>query len=379
MIYDIAIIAAGLMGLSTAYWLNKIGTYKIAMIDRIGYIGGHSTTRCSGGIRYQYSNYSSIMMSKLNKALIDSISVNESVDFGFLKCGYAFAVTNFEKEKEYLSAVKLQQNCGINTKVFYKDEFKKIFPQLDYSGVSFVTYCESEGRLNVNALLSYLKNKTQDNLNLYLSNEVKNIEKKNDSFIISVSDKDIKCKKLVNAAGPWASDIAHMLGHDLHLTKTEQIVIVSDAFEKIPKNFPMIIYPDIGIGFHEESGGILFQYYRPYIVSSVDNLEGDYSWIIKSISNAICRYPNMKKAHLVSKWVGYYDETADGLPILGESNAIKGLFNICGFNGHGFMHGLIAGKMLAEVIMEKYNYDIDLSLFSDKRNALIKKNELYKV
>lgn len=379
MVYDVAIIGAGLMGLSTAYWLNKIGSPKIALIDRMDYLGGHSTTRCSGGFRYQYSNYLSILMSKHNKELLDSISMDESVDFEFLKCGYAFAVTNFEKEKEYLDAVKLQRDCGIDTQVFYKDDFKKKFPQLDYSGVSFVTYCESEGRLNVNNLLSFLKNKIKNNSDFYTGKEVKNIRKKDEHFAVTIGDKVIQCKRIVNAAGPWANDVASMLGYELHLVRAEQVVIVSDVFEEVPKNFPMVIYPDIGIGFHEESGGILIQYYRPYNECNTDNPEGDYSWIIKSVNKAIYRYPNIEKAHIAAKWVGYYDETADGLPILGESKVIKGLYNICGFNGHGFMHGLIAGKMLAETIMDRYSYDIDLELFSDERNSLKKKNELYKV
>ena len=55
MQYEAVIIGAGIMGLCTAYYLNQGGMKRILVVDREPYFGGYNTTRCAGGLRYQFA------------------------------------------------------------------------------------------------------------------------------------------------------------------------------------------------------------------------------------------------------------------------------------------------------------------------------------
>lgn len=63
---DVVIIGAGIMGLSTAYYLSRFGL-KIYIIEKESYVGGNTTMRCAGGIRTQFSSYENIVLSILNR------------------------------------------------------------------------------------------------------------------------------------------------------------------------------------------------------------------------------------------------------------------------------------------------------------------------
>ncbi len=51
----ITIIGAGSTGLSTAYYLSKMGEENVRILDK-GYVGRGSSMRCGSGIRAQFSD-----------------------------------------------------------------------------------------------------------------------------------------------------------------------------------------------------------------------------------------------------------------------------------------------------------------------------------
>ena len=51
--YDVVIIGAGVHGLSTAYYLGKLGVTNVAVLDK-GYIGGGASARTTAIIRANY-------------------------------------------------------------------------------------------------------------------------------------------------------------------------------------------------------------------------------------------------------------------------------------------------------------------------------------
>ena len=67
---DIAIIGGGSMGLSCAYQLSRNSKQRIVVIERESYLGGHTTSRCAGGFRYQFSNALNINLSLLSYQLL---------------------------------------------------------------------------------------------------------------------------------------------------------------------------------------------------------------------------------------------------------------------------------------------------------------------
>ena len=68
-------------------------------------------------------------------------------------------------------------------------------------------------------------------------------------------------------------------------------------------------------------------------------------------------------------WAGLYEMTPDQTGIVSAIPDAGGLYVIAGFSGHGFMHGPIAGRLMAELIAHGQARTVDISALSIERFA----------
>jgi sarcosine oxidase, subunit beta len=72
------------------------------------------------------------------------------------------------------------------------------------------------------------------------------------------------------------------------------------------------------------------------------------------------------KVQRSSHWAGLYEVTRDAQPIYCELD-VNGFIVCAGFSGHGFMHGRISGKLMAEKILGGKFSSVDVSILVVKR------------
>jgi glycine/D-amino acid oxidase-like deaminating enzyme len=63
-------------------------------------------------------------------------------------------------------------------------------------------------------------------------------------------------------------------------------------------------------------------------------------------------FPAVPGLAIETSWAGYIDATPDAIPVLGEVAAPRGLIVATGFSGHGFAMGPIAGRLVAELVLD---------------------------
>jgi glycine/D-amino acid oxidase-like deaminating enzyme len=76
-------------------------------------------------------------------------------------------------------------------------------------------------------------------------------------------------------------------------------------------------------------------------------------------------FPGVADLAIERSWAGYIDVTPDAVPVLGAVASPAGLIVATGFSGHGFAMGPIAGRLVAELIVDgKTSLDISGFRFS---------------
>src|SRR6185369_554321 len=58
----------------------------------------------------------------------------------------------------------------------------------------------------------------------------------------------VSTRIVVNAAGPWAAEVARLAGVDLPLQPLRRQLVPTEPFDGLPHRFPMVI--DMSTGFH---------------------------------------------------------------------------------------------------------------------------------
>src|SRR5690606_8068273 len=70
-------------------------------------------------------------------------------------------------------------------------------------------------------------------------------------------------------------------------------------------------------------------------------------------------------------WAGLLDATPDAVPVLGGTSEVPGFIGATGCSGHGFAMGPIAGKLMAELIVDGESsldlHDLEFSRFNEGR------------
>jgi glycine/D-amino acid oxidase-like deaminating enzyme len=63
-------------------------------------------------------------------------------------------------------------------------------------------------------------------------------------------------------------------------------------------------------------------------------------------------FPGIQGLAIERSWAGYIDVTPDAVPVLGAMTSPTGLIVATGFSGHGFAMGPIAGRLVAELVVD---------------------------
>jgi sarcosine oxidase subunit beta len=165
---------------------------------------------------------------------------------------------------------------------------------------------------------------------------------------------------IVNAAGPYSAVVSDMAGVPLPVTPIRRQMLTTTPMPEIPADFPFVIDFAQSLYFHREGEGLLTGMSNPNESPGFDE-RVDEEWELIHMEAAIKRLPALARAGRVAGWAGLYEVTPDAHPIIGPIPSVEGYYVVTGFSGHGFMHGPVAGLLIAEMITDGRASSLDIS------------------
>ena len=92
----------------------------------------------------------------------------------------------------------------------------------------------------------------------------------------------------------------------------------------------------------------------------------DPEWELEHIDAAMKRMPMLGNTGIRTRQAGLYEMTPDAHPIIGAT-PVDGFYLLTGFSGHGFMHGPVCGKLMAEILIDGDASSVDISMLDYNR------------
>jgi sarcosine oxidase subunit beta len=162
---------------------------------------------------------------------------------------------------------------------------------------------------------------------------------------------EIATRRVVNAAGAWASQVAGLLGIDLPVKPLRRMLIPTEPFDGVPHSVPMVIDMSNGFHFRPEGRGFLLAWNDPDETYSF-RTDFDPDFVEKVLVRAADRVPCFENLAVNPKraWAGLYEMSPDHHGIIGEFDEMRGFYAANGFSGHGVMHAPATGKIVADLI-----------------------------
>lgn len=380
---DVVIIGSGIVGSSVAYHLAGQGCTNVLVVEREAHQGKGSTGKSMGGVRAQFSTDVNIQMSRYS---IDFFSRFDEVvghPADYRAHGYLFCATN-ERHLEYLKANRERQIAlGVdNVELVSTADILNLVPQLRADDIIGGTFCPTDGFVDPHSvMMGFMLKARESGARLWLDTDVTGIEtepSEGGSKLLSLRQISgvnttrgfISTRTVVNAAGPWAANVARMAGAELPVEPLRRQLVPTEPFADLPQRFPMVIDMSTGFHFRREGKGILLAWNDPEETPGFKT-EFDNTFVEKILTRAADRVPCLAEAEVNPRraWAGLYEMTPDHHAIIGPAANVSGLFFANGFSGHGVMHSPASGRITSDLILKGRSELIDASQLSIERFA----------
>lgn len=366
---DVVIIGGGVMGASTAYHLAGRGGVSVTLLEKNEQFGQGSTGLCAGGIRHQFSTEVNVRLSIESIRMMERFPEEIGQEIGLNQVGYLFILDSEPDMAQFRANVALQNRLGVNSRVLSVAEIQERVPLLNLEGVVGGTFYERDGLADPNSIVQGYINRARQlgrasgaaGVHLLVDCPATAIRVENGRVAAVVTPQgEIATRTIVIAAGAWSGQIGAMLDIDIPIVPVRRQIAVTTPLPELPPDFPFVLFFGQSLYFHRESGQSILTGMSNKDEPVSFSMEVDPKWTETHLLAAMDRFPLLEKAGLLTQWAGPYEVTPDEQAILGRLPGVEGAVIAAGFSGHGFMHGPVVGKLMAEEILDGRAHTVNI-------------------
>lgn len=354
--YDVVIAGAGAIGASCAWHLGRLGARRVLLLDRGEAPGSGSTGRATGGFRAQYGSAINVRLSLLAREQLLRFEAETGVDPQFRQVGYLWLARTGSDLLALRTAWELQHREGLTeARLVDRAEAARLNPQVNLDGVVGGAFCQSDGFLRpLEILRGFLAGAARHGAEVRFSARVTGLQLRVGRVTrVQSSAGDYTCGHFINAAGPWAAEVAGLAGIALPVTPLRRQVAVTEPTAALPASMPMTLWCDDAFHLRVRDDRVLLLRPTPGNPADVYDTSVEPAWLDAIEETTRERVPGLSGVRLDRPlaWGGLYEESPDHHALLGAAPGFGNLWLANGSSGHGVMHSPALGLLLAEKIL----------------------------
>ena len=352
---DIVVIGAGIMGLSIAYHLARLGTTNVLVVDK-SYLCGGASGRNGGGIRAQWSSEANVRLMQESIRMCRDFANEFKINVWLRQGGYLFLARTAERAKALEASSQLQRECGLDTRMLTPKEAQKIVPELTTDGIVATSYNPDDGVVFPWPFVWGFAQAAQKlGVEVTTFTEVTGIDVRGSTIEAVHLRKDgqehvVRTNKIVNAAGAWSPELAKMVGVELPNKPHRHEICSTEPLKPWLK--PLVADLTNGLYFSQSTRGEIVGGIGQDRVKHGLNHDSSFAFLGLYATALVATCPGLGEVKVLRQWSGCYDITPDSNPIAGGVDEVEHFYQASGFMGHGFMMAPVIGKLMAEHIVQ---------------------------
>jgi sarcosine oxidase, subunit beta len=349
---DVAVVGAGVIGLSVARELRRAGVDRVAVLEREASVGQGSSSRANGGVRAQFTTRANIEFSAFSIAELERLEAATGL-LGFHQTGYLLLCGTEAGEQGLRAAFELQRSLGVDTVWLTPAEALERVPFVRPEGLRAATFHARDGFLDPHGVVAALRAEAERlAVEVRTGTEVTAIEPAPGGLDLRAGDGTVRAGLVVNAAGPAAGQVAALAGSNLPVAPVRRNLAYVREPDGPGELIPMCVDLDTGVLIRREaSGGFVVAWSDPSDPPSWETTV-DPRFLEQLAQRVGNRFPLLEELPLDPRqcWAGLYPETPDHHAVVGPAPEKPALLHCAGFGGHGVMHAPAAGRAVAELV-----------------------------
>ncbi len=367
--YRTVIVGAGIVGLFTAYHLARAGGGPLLVVDR-GFLSSGASGRNGGGVRQQWDTPATIQLARESVEAYRRFAGEFGYNLWFRQGGYLFLAATAAELDRLRSVQRTVRRAGLPARVVEPGEVARIAPALDLTGVVGGTFLASDGTLfPFPAIWALFEAVQRLGVEVALGTELREVRSRDGRVVgVALSRGEVACETVVNAAGGWSRGVSERAGLTVPNRPTRHEILATEPLK--PFLDPMVVRSSDGLYFSQTMRGEVI---GGLALHSPDGTErgmpSSPEFLVRMARALVALVPRLARVGVLRAWSGFYDDTPDGLPILGEDPRLGGFFHANGLGGHGFMLAPAVSRRVAGALLGQPG-DLDPALFGPGRFLL---------
>ena len=345
---DVAIVGAGVIGLSTAFHLAERGVARVVVYERTG-IGAGASGVQPGGVRQQWSTRPNCVLARASLAFYRELAdrLQPHVDPGFRPCGYLFVADEPATLQRLRDDVATQNATGVPSRLLTAEEAAELVPGLRAEGIAGAAYCHEDGFFDRPQGVVEAFAEAAARLGVVVERgEVQAVEPSGVAWRLSLADgTGVEADKVVVAAAVETPALLRRFRVELPISGEDRWLFLGEPVaERLLE--PLVVAVDRRVAAKQLGDGRL-------LASDLDARGKATSREVwrRRVRDALLELlPRLELVDLPHLVHGVYDVTPDHQAIVGPVPGQAGLFVAAGFSGHGFMIAPEVGRGIASMV-----------------------------
>lgn len=366
---DVVVIGAGMVGLSTAYELAKLGS-KVAVLEKKRLGDSCSVANTGLVLKADARPYLGYELTIESLSYLERLHVELDCDLAYEPVDFLGLLRTEEEMQAGQEQVEIFTSSGFAYRMLSPREVKAREPLLNVAGIRGAVV-SAQGKIDPFSLLyGYFKAGRQLGMQWCPEAQVMAIENAGDGVTVYTPQEIFQAQKLVIAAGAWTREIAALAGLDLPQHYVHGETLVTEALPVLLRTVVADGSPErvclenkvnsiaaagewYGSGQHLEitelvvtqvkNGNVLIgqrSHARPFLY---DSIAGDSLHLLSRV--AALHLPALREAAVIRSWVCPVPFTPDHKPLVGPADK-EGRILI----SSGYLSTLILTPVMAKLV-----------------------------
>ena len=370
----VVIIGGGAVGVSALYHLAKAGWTDCVLLEKNELTAG-STWHAAGNCPSFSTSWAVMNMQRYSLSLYRRLAAEVDYPMNYHVTGSIRLGHSRERMQEFERARGMGRYQGMSLEMLQVADLKGRYPFLETHDLAGALYDPDDGDIDPAQLTQALaKGARQMGAQILRFAPATGVSRAGDDWVVHTAKGDIRCEKVVNAAGYYARQVGEWFkpygGRTVPMTVMSHQYFLTEPIPELEEwtrangKLPLLRDVDSSYYLRQEKYGLNLGPYerncRAHWVAPHDPMPDDFSFQLFPddlerlewhMEDAMARVPILAKAGVGKVINGPIPYAPDGLPLLGPMPGVKNAYEACVFT-FGITQAGGAGKVLAEWVTE---------------------------